>query len=555
MQTLNIFSLLLGVFLLSNCSNTENNKNTPPNFLIIMVDDMRFSDPGCFGGDVQTPNIDQLASEGLRFTNFYNCSRCSPTRASLLTGQYAQKAGLWRNGRVLSKKSATLAEVLGANGYQTGMVGKWHLSKSVTLNNDAAQHQKWLDHQIETDEPFAAKNSYPAARGFQKHYGIIWGVANYFDPFSLVNNFDPVKEVPEDYYITSAITDSTVAYVNEFSAKNKPFFIYLAYTAPHWPIHALPEDIAKYKGMFDDGWNAMRDRRYKKQVEMGIFNAETTPLPENLGEKWESLSAEEKAFQSSKMEVHAAMIDRVDQGLGKIFEALKANNAYDNTVIVFLSDNGASPEVVKAPGYDRTSSTREGVKLQYGTDHIDNMGSEISYTGIGPAWANAVNSPMRFWKKESFNGGNNTPAIVHWPKGLKTKNGSISTETVHVMDILPTCLEIAGLKYPESINGEKLYSLDGKSILKTLKSEKREGHDYLFFEHENGRAVICGDYKLVSKCKNSREKGDFLDWELYNIATDKTETKNIIAKHSDKAKEMADAFEQWWKENEPFMQN
>jgi len=297
----------------------------PPNIVLIMLDDMGFSDVGCYGGEVRTPHIDGLAERGVRFTHFYNAARCCPTRASLLTGLYPHQVGLKVNGRSLTRSGVTLAEALAAGGYQTAMAGKWHLSETPRLQ-PAKRHQQWVDHQIDPNEPFGPPDTYPVRRGFDRHYGIIWGVIDYFDPFSLVDGMKAVKQVPDDYYLTDAITEHAVRYVQDMAAEERPFFLYVAYTAPHWPLHARKEDIERYRGQFADGWHAMRRRRYRRQVESGLIDPKTHPLPDLMGRgpDWAELSEAERALMVARMQVHAAMIDRADQGVGQIIEALKA---------------------------------------------------------------------------------------------------------------------------------------------------------------------------------------------------------------------------------------
>ena len=507
-----------------------------PNIVIIMADDMGFSDAGCFGGEIQTPNLDKLASNGLRFTQFYNCARCCPTRASLMTGQYPHKVGLTRNGQSLTRNGITIAEALKQAGYNTAMAGKWHLSRTDTLK-DAKLHQKWLDHQYDPGHPFAPLETYPVNRGFDKHYGVIWGVIDHFDPFSLVEGTKTVENVPEDYYFTDAINEKSVQYIRQFGKSEKPFFLYMAHCAPHWPLHARPEDIAKYKDTYKDGWEKLRHNRYECMIEMGLFKKENTALPpiQDRGRKWAQLTEQEKSFQSLKMAVHAAMVDRVDQSVGKIIEILNQTRQLDNTVIFFLSDNGASPEIMYAPGYDRSSQTRDGRKIRY--EGISEPGAETTYTCIGTPWASAANTPFRYWKKESFEGGCHTPLIVHWPNGLRTKPGSITTQVGHVIDIMPTCLELAGAKYRDSYNGHTLTPLDGKTLMPILKDRQRDGHERLFFEHMGGRAVIEGDFKLVAL--------ENRPWELYNLSRDRTEMENLAAKHPERISAMSSQWDNW----------
>jgi arylsulfatase len=511
-----------------------------PNVVLIMADDMGFSDAGCYGGEIHTPNLDRLARNGLRFAEFYNCARCCPTRASLLTGQYPHKVGLARNGRSLTRNGMTIAEGLKRAGYNTAMVGKWHLSRTPVLE-DKRLHQKWLDHQHDPGRPFGPLDTYPVNRGFSTHYGIIWGVIDYFDPFSLVEGTEAVETVPDDYYFTDAITDEAVGYIRELGKSDKPFFLYVAHAAPHWPLHARPEDIKEYEDTYAAGWDKLRKDRFERQVQAGLFERQTTPLPpvQDGGTNWDDLSEAEKAFQARKMAVHAAMVDRLDRSVGRVLDALEAAGQMDNTLILFLSDNGASPEVPQRPGYDRTGQTRDGRTVKYEDIPLDELGSEISYTGIGAAWANASNTPFRYWKQESFEGGCHTPLIVHWPAGLKTRPGSICHGVGHVMDIMPTCLELAGASYPEALGGHRLTPLDGKSLVPVFAGKSRVGHEKLFFEHVRGRAVRVGNWKLVAYSNTPKQ------WELYNLANDRTETRNLADSHPQRVEDMKVEWQAW----------
>jgi arylsulfatase len=420
------------------------------------------------------------------------------------------------------------------------MVGKWHLSYTPVLE-DRSLHQKWLDHQHDPGRPFGPLDTYPVNRGFDRHYGIVWGVINHLDPFSLVEGTEPVKSVPSDYYFTDAITERAVAYLRDMAAVDRPVFLYVAHAAPHWPLHARPEDIAEYGGLYDGGWDKLRQERFKRQLEMGLFREEDTRLPavQDGGRAWDDLSAEEKAFESRKMAVHAAMVDRVDQSVGRIVKTLESLGKMDDTLILFLSDNGASPEIPRRPGYDRTGETRDGRAVKYRDIPLDELGSERSYTGIGRPWASAVNTPFRYWKKESFEGGCHTPLIAHWPEGLKIERGAVTEQVGHVMDVMPTCLELAGASYPDTYDGHALTSIEGKSLVPVFSGRSRPGYDSLFFEHEGGRAVRQGDWKLVAY-SNTPDT-----WELYDLATDRTETRDLARDHPERVREMAAAWHAW----------
>lgn len=531
----------LSSFSIGNSSKNERS-NKRPNILLIMVDDMGFSDPSCYGGEIYTPNISKLAAAGLRFTQFHNCARCCPTRASLMTGLYAHQVGLRENGQSLTRDGITIAEGLKNAGYHTAMVGKWHLSKTL-WHPVRKKHQKWVDHQVE-HEPFAPLETYPVNRGFDKFYGVIWGVINHFDPFSLVEGEKPVKNVPEGYYFTDAITDRAIEYIKGFVKSDEPFFLYYSHCAPHWPLHARKEDIEKYKETYLGGWAKLRQDRYARQLEMGLFDEHTAKLPALMdrGKTWKSLSDERKLYEARQMAVHGAMIDRIDQNLGRVLETLEQTGQYDNTVIIFLSDNGASPEKVEwGPGYDRTAQTREGQKLMYEYDNPapDLIGSEKTYLAIGPAWANATNTPFKYWKMQSYEGGMNTPCIIHWPKGLNAKPGSITAEPAHVMDIMPTCLELAGATYPKQYKGHVILPLEGSSLVGLIKGEKSKRQEEYYFEHAKGRAVRKAGWKLVAHT-DSPEK-----WELYHIAEDLTETRDLAAQYPEKVEEMQNAWQAW----------
>ncbi|PQO28792.1 arylsulfatase [Blastopirellula marina] len=514
-----------------------------PNIVVIMVDDLGFSDLGCFGGEINTPNIDALANGGLRFTSFYNCARCCPTRAALLTGLYPHQVGLMRNGNSLTRNGVTIAEALGAAGYQTAMSGKWHLSRTQALP-DHQQQLDWLNHQSQPNRTFSPVESYPINRGFQRHFGPIWGVVDYFDPFSLVEGETPIEDVPDDFYMTDAITQKSVDYIREMSEKDAPFFLYVAHTAPHWPLHAKPEDIAKYEKTYRDGWHKLRDARYERQVKMGLIDPQTFPKPELQGEgdDWEALDEPTREHMSQLMSVHAAMVDCVDQGVGRIVDTLKETGRLDNTLILVLADNGASPERYLNPGFDRPNETREGKPIQY--RGLFTPGSETTWGYIGSYWASAGNTPFRYWKAQSFEGGAHTPMIAHWPSGLKTKPGSTTDQSGHVIDILPTCLELAGAQYPQTFEEHQITPVEGLSFSPILQGNQRDGHPALFFEHEGGKAMIADGWKLVQPRQNGQ-------WELYHLAKDRTETNNLAAAEPQRLAEMKRTWQAWFNRVKP----
>lgn len=519
-------------------SNFTRSQDNRPNIIIVMVDDMGYSDLGCYGGEINTPNLDALASSGMMMNNFYNDARCCPTRASLLTGQYQHKVGVGEFGTSLSKNCVTIAEALQQNGYSTAMVGKWHLSQATSLT-DKAKHLKWVNREYNPDTLYADLDTYPAKRGFEKYYGVIWGVVNYFNPFSLVEGIKTVEDkLPADYYTTHAFTDKAIDYVNDFKKDKAPFFMYLAYNAPHWPVQAPAETIKKYEKTYLGGWDSLRKARYDRMVEKKLIDKKAYPyIPEEANVlKWNALSPSEQLNFSKRMATHAAMVDEVDKGVGKLVAQLKKNGQFEHTIIFFMSDNGASPELVKVPGYDRPSALSDGTPLQYGYPEYDKIGSAISYTGIGNGWANALNTPYRYWKAESYNGGAKTPMFMVGPGISK----GVSYSVGHVMDIMPTCLELSQTTYPKIYKGNKITAIDGHSLVPIMKGKEVENYKNLFFEHEDGKALISDGYKLVALRKG--------EWALYNLAEDQTETLNIINQQPVIAREMIAKWKAWAKE-------
>jgi arylsulfatase A-like enzyme len=514
-------------------------RDSRPNLLVIMGDDIGYSDLGAYGGDVDTPNLDALATGGVRFANFYNMSRCCPSRAALITGRYPHRVNMTGNGTSLALDTPTVAEQLRSGGYATSMIGKWHLTEAVPLA-DPAEHLKWLNHQAHLDRDFGDKRTYPAARGFDYHWGIIWGVCDYYDPFSLVENFTPVRDVPKDFYLTDAISDHAVSQVRQLGKGDKPFMMYLAYTAAHWPLMAPEEAIRKYLPRFEDGWEAMRTRRYERQVKLGLVDPKTNPLPpldddyaNNSRTAWAALTPEHRAAQVRKMATHAAMIDIMDQGIGRVIQALKDSGAYDNTVIMFMVDNGASPEVMIKPGYDRPSETRDGRKVGYG-EYPEGIGTELNQTGIGAHWASAANTPFHWWKAESYQGGIHTPFFVSWPAAQRARGNRTVAQGAHIIDVTPTLLELAGIT-----PSQKGAPMDGKSFAGALTGKPLPKPRPFFFEHYGARAVIDGQWKLVSLAPQGGGGKPYHAWALYDLATDRTETRDLAAAHPEIATRLA----------------
>ena len=518
-------------------------QNARPNILLILADDLGYSDLGCMGGEIHTPNIDALAARGLRFTQFYNCGRCCPTRASLMTGLYPHQAGVGRMttdaGRAgyrgyLTDNTVTIAEVLRSAGYRTGMAGKWHLS----VTKEGPQHMKHLNNQ-EILEKFADRATYPVSRGFDEHYGIIWGVGNYFDPFSLVNNLEPVRSVPKGYYITDALTEHALAMIDEYvQTPQQPFFLYVAYTAPHFPLHGLAEDIEKYEEMYKAGWDRVRQARFERMLEKQILMRGTKlgPRSDSAG-LWEANRT--KDWDARAMAVHAAMVDRMDQGVGRIVARLTEKKLLDNTLILFLSDNGASPEVYPTPGFDRPSQTRDGRKIAYPPQKNVMPGTDDTFFYLGPTWASVCNTPLRYWKAEMHEGGICTPMIAHWPAGLKPRPGEITSRPLHVMDVMPTLIELAGAKYPDEFRGHKITPIEGVSFAREFRMESFVAHEMLAWEHFGARAIRQVSWKLVAR------KGG--PWELYRVFGDRGETEDLAAREPGKVRELAEKWEAWAK--------
>jgi len=520
--------------------------NTPsgnrPNIILIMADDLGFSDIGCYGSEIQTPNLDKLASEGVRFSQFYNTGRCCPTRASILTGLYPHQAGIGHMAGDegfpaytgdLNRECVTIAEVLSRGGYQTMMSGKWHVTKHIG-------HWDGSD--------YNSKENWPLQRGFQKFFGFLHGSSSYFDPF-LTRDNEPYEKIPEDIYLTDAISDNAVTYIKESEVSDDPYFLYVAYNAPHWPLHALPEDIEKYADTYSSGWDVLREKRYAKQVELGLVdpNWGLTPRDPEIEDWTETKNPE---WQTQRMAVYAAMIDRMDQGIGRIMEQVRQSGEEDNTLILFMADNGGSQETVKKPTkYYVPKNTADGRPVKSGTNPDIMPGPDDTFQGYGIGWANASNTPFRLFKRWVHEGGIASPFIGYWP-GVINQKGGLVHETGHVMDIMATCVDVAKVPYPQSYNGNKITRIEGKSLLPLFKSENRDGHDHICWEHEGNRAIRQGKWKLVSYYSAPRQKrlsrGPRTGpWELYDLEQDRTEMHNLSEVNPDKVSELSTLFDQW----------
>jgi arylsulfatase len=535
------------VILTSGCALAATSPR--PNILLIMSDDMGFSDLGCYGSEIQTPHLDTLAKGGLRFTQFYNTARCCPTRASLLTGLYPHQAGIGHMMRdaghdgyrgVLNPRCATIAEVLRPNGYRTYMCGKWHVTR-----HDSAE---------------ADRANWPLQRGFEKFYGTIRGGGSFYDPTALCrqNKFitpqnDPEYK-PEKFYYTDALSDNAVRYLrqHEQESPGQPFFLYLAYTAAHWPMHALERDIAKYKGKFDAGYEPIRQARLQRMKALGLIDPQWK-VPPPAG-NWAEV--EDRVWESRCMEVYAAMIDNMDQGIGRIVAQLKESGRLENTLIFFLQDNGGCAELMgRSVPTDQPSGTpqpmapdelqhktwppmqtRDGRWVRRGPGVMP--GPEDTYVAYGRAWANVSNTPFREYKHWVHEGGISTPLIVHWPAGVsKSRQGKLDSQPGHLIDLLATCIDVARVKYPAEFNGNKIQSLEGVSLAPAFQGRRLSRSQPLFWEHEGNRAVRDGKWKLVAKENAS--------WELYDMGKDRTEMHDLAAKDPRRVKTMAAQWDAW----------
>jgi len=492
------------------------NSSARPNIILIMADDMGYSDLGCFGGEVDTPNIDSLAANGVRFTQFYNTARCCPTRASLLTGLYPHQAGIghmtveeveqgydygypgYRGS--LNHNCVTIAEALKPAGYHTIMAGKWHVG--------------------------TYEGMWPVDRGFDDYFGIIRGACNYWNPAPrrlLLHNRKRIK--PWDgFYTTDAFTDYAVRFISEASkADDNPFFCYLAYNAPHWPLHAWPEDIAKYRGKYRKGWDAIRKERYERMIKMGLVKPEWK-LSDRDAPAWEDVPEAQKDTSDFRMAIYAAQIDRMDQNIGRVLKTLKDLGELDNTVILFFVDNGACEE-------------GEGV---YGGGPAEQLGTKKGYfLTYGQSWANASNTPYRFYKHWVHEGGIASPLIAHWPDRIKD-HGALRHGPAHLIDLMPTCLELAGADYPKHYKGHVIPPMEGVSIVPAFydKPLNREAKA-IYFEHEGNRAVRMGKWKLVAEHKEP--------WRLYDMEADRTEMHDLSDDHPDLRTKMIGMYDTWAK--------
>jgi len=540
LQTIVAFVLmLLG---LSACHTAKETKK--PNIVIFMADDLGYSDLACYGGELNTPHIDQLANEGLRFSQFYNGARCCPSRASLLTGQYSHVAGIGHmtedrgkeayQGR-LSHNVLTIAEVLKLNGYQTMMTGKWHVTDNIDRKGDIS--------------------NWPMQRGFDKFYGTLPGYGSFWDPAGLYNGNEPIKATG-DYFYTDAMTDTTISYIQKAINKDEPFFMYVAYAAPHYPLHAREKYIANNKGKFDAGWDVLRAERLERLQEQGLINQDVTLAKrDEQSIPWEDEPYQ--SWQSHRMEVFGAMVEQMDAGIGRIMQTLKDIGADENTMVIFLSDNGGSAEghlynTIERWGKPWKSKlipelAPNGEKMKAGDWPDEPLGGPTTFGSYGVKWANVSNAPFQRHKSWLHEGGISTPFIVRWPAQI-ADTGAIRHTPTHLIDVMATCIDISSSDYPKLMNDKMIHSYEGKSLTSLFKSEQDYGRP-ICWEHEGNRAIRYGDWKLVSEFPGTwapvraYEKNG--QWELYNIANDRTETTDLAAEMPEKVKALETLWKQW----------
>lgn len=525
------------------------------NIVVMMSDDMGYSDLGCYGSEIRTPHLDGLAEGGVRFTQFYNTARCCPTRAALLTGLYPHQAGVgWMmndSGHAgyrgdLNRRSVTIAEALKPAGYRTYMAGKWHVTKHI--------------------KPEGPSHNWPRQRGFDRFYGTIHGAGSFFDPNTLmrgntmISPFADPEYQPETFYYTDAISDHAVRFIREHERDHaeKPFFLYVSYTAAHWPMHALEKDIAKYKGQYDEGYAVIRQRRFEKMKALGVIapDAELSPASGS----WEDMP--HKEWDIRNMEVYAAMVDNMDQGIGRIVGALKEAGEFENTLVLFFQDNGGCAEAYgrrpkKVDGEwplraDRPTleplaadylqprmqpvQTRDGWPVLTGPGVMP--GPADTYIGYGREWANVSNTPFREYKHWTHEGGISSPFIAHWPAGLE-RRGEIEPQAGHLIDIMATCIDVSGATYPKKHVGQRIQPMEGVSLVPALRGEDLNREAPLFWEHEGNRAIRMGPWKLVSK----QNAGNA--WELYHMDRDRSELHNLAEAEPARVEAMAAQWHMW----------
>lgn len=506
---------------------------SPPNIIVILADDMGYSDLGVMGSEIKTPNIDRMARGGQLYTSMYNCARCCPTRASLLTGLYPHKAGIGHmtanygspayQGH-LRNDAVTLAEVLRLAGYRTLMSGKWHVGGPY----DPREADLWT--------PGEVGQPTPRQRGFDRFFGTLDGAGSFFFPHYIGEDDSRVEIASDDFYMTDAVTDKAVDMIESSVGEEKPFFLYLAYTAPHWPLQAHPEDIARYRGSYLKGWDHLRTARHEEMLGHGLLEGNWQISPRDPeASAWKDTAHHD--WEDARMATYAAMVDRMDQGIGKVMHSLKRLGVQDDTLILFLSDNGGCAEFMAEDGWAESYPDvgYDGQKIIPGNLPNLTPGAGTTFQSYDVAWSNVSNVPFRMHKTWVHEGGISTPLVAYWPNGIKP--GGVIHQARHVTDIMPTLLDVSGAKYPADFDGHGVQKLDGESLLPLFHNTYAEREQPIFWEHEGNCAVRDGDWKLV------KEFGG--DWELYNMRVDRTELFDLRQKNAPRAEKMIKEFGAW----------
>ena len=504
-----------------------------PNFILILADDMGFSDIGCYGSEIATPNLDRLAGAGARCSQIYSFARCCPSRAALLTGLHPQQAGV---GHMMSNRgtrayqgylrddAVTIAEVLGDAGYRTMMSGKWHTGGEYVAR-DAAN---W--------RPGEPGFPTPTQRGFDRFFGTLAGAGSFFHPHALMEDEAFVDELPEGFYYTDAITDRAIDMIDQAQAGGQPFFLHVAYTAPHWPLHALPEDIARYEGKYRQGWDVLRQNRHEELNSLGILDPVWRISPRDAdSHAW--TDERDRDWEDLRMAAYAAMIERMDRGIGRIIDQLDALDIADDTMIVFLSDNGGCAEYLAEDGWINSyvPALPDGRPVRIGNRRDLLPGPADTYMSYDLPWANASNSPFRLYKHWVHEGGISSPGILHYPALIQQK--TIIHSPLQFIDILPTFAELADAPYPAERKGVAIQPVEGQSFVPALQDSRWRRDKPLYWEHEGNRAIRMGDWKLVSQHPSG--------WELYNMLEDRTELNDLSAGESRRVAEMSALYDVW----------
>jgi len=510
---------------------------TKPNVIIIMVDDLGFSDVGCYGGEINTPNIDALGTGGIRFTQMYNGARCCPSRAALLTGLHPHQAGIGQMGQnlgypayqgYLNQTSVTIAEVMGQSGYRTLMSGKWHVGGSY----DARNRDQW--------NPGDETHPMPTQRGFDKYFGLLEAADSFWNPKSLTLQETLIKNESPDFHLTDAIAEHASNQIDESLEMGKPFFQYVAFTAPHWPLHAWEEDIAKYEGKYMQGWDAIRTSRHEEMKGLGIIDPKwPISARDEDSPPWESV--ENKEYEDIKMATYSAMVEQVDRGVGRIVDTLKAKGEFENTLIMFLSDNGGCAELFQEdddwgePSQWETEPTLEGLPIRVGNIPELRPGPDTTFQAVELPWANVSDTPFRLFKRWIHEGGITTPFTAHWPNTIDP--GQIRHEPMQIIDIAATIYDVGNAAYPSQFSDHDITPIEGESFLPALEKKSWAREKPIFVEHEGNRGVRMGDWKLVAEWEGP--------WELYNMADDRTELNSLADSEQARASGMQKTYFEW----------